>query len=58
MFIPDLDMKVLVFEILSDDLYLLLVGELAPCVCLPTEVVILLCGKHWEAFFAEKPRRR
>jgi hypothetical protein len=46
MFILDLDMKALVFEILGDNLYLLLVGELAPCVCLPAEVVILLCSKH------------
>ena len=46
MFIADLDMKVLVFEILSDNLYLLLVSELAPYVCLPAEAVILLCGKH------------
>jgi hypothetical protein len=46
MFILDLDMKALVFKVLSDNLYLLLVGELAPYVCLLTEVVILLCSKH------------
>jgi hypothetical protein len=54
MFIPDLDMKVLIFKILGDDLYLLLTSELAPCVCLPTEIIILLCGNYWEAFLAEK----
>jgi hypothetical protein len=46
MFILDLDMKILVFEILGDNLYLLLFGELGPYVYLPTKVVIFLCSKY------------
>ena len=56
--IPDLDMKVLVLKILSDNLYLLLVSEFASCLCLSAKVVILLCSKHWETFLSEKLRRR
>jgi hypothetical protein len=56
-FILDLDMKVLVFEILANDLDLLLVSEFPPCVCLSAEVVILLCCEH-KAFFLEKFQRR
>ena len=44
--IPDLDMKVLVLKILSDNLYLFLVSEFASYLCLSAKVVILLCSKH------------
>jgi len=45
-FILDLDMKVLVLEILTNNLDLLLVSEFPSCVCLLAKVVILLCCEH------------
>jgi hypothetical protein len=42
-FIADLDMKILVLEILADNLDLLLISEFTSCVCLSAEVVILFC---------------
>jgi len=44
--IPDLDIKVLVLKILSDNLYLFLVSEFASYLCLSAKVVILLRSKH------------
>jgi hypothetical protein len=52
--IPDLDMKVLVLEILSDDLDLLLAGEFPSSVCLPAEVVIIFSSEYWKAFLLEQ----